>query len=48
MYFQKKTKQGLQTFHFKESKKSRADLCFLLQIKSVLFSMEEMPEDFLC
>ena len=29
MYFQKKTKQGLQTFHFKESKKSRADLCFL-------------------
>ena len=39
---------GSKRFILKNPEKSRADLCFLLQIESVLFSIEEMAEDFLC
>jgi len=48
-FFSKKLRSGVsKRFISVNPEKSRADLCFLIQIKSVLFSIEEMAEDFLC
>jgi len=47
--FKKKIEAGgSKRFISENPEKSRAYLCFLLQIESVLISIEEMPEDFLC